>query len=273
MDTQNTFYRLRRLLQTSLLLVLVGTAVLWQSTLASAEIAVSTAADGQLFPVCVTDGDGGVIVMWSDYRTGKDWDVYAQHVDNTGEIKWEADGLPICATVGNQRRVRMMRHGTHAIVVWDDRRAITNWDVYAQAVNLKGEILWKADGIPICTNTAHQSVQAILSDGVGGALIVWEDERRSSKFQDLYMQRINAEGTPMWEPDGVPVFPSETLQSTPILVSDGVGGFYIVWWDVIGYTEWHIMAYRLSLSGQPLWDAPRLVSPAVGMQGETPRCC
>ena len=268
MDTQNTFHRLILLLRKLRFLLLVSAAVLLQGTPAPAEIAVSTAADGQLFPLGVVDDEGGVVLMWIDYRTGRDWDVYTQRVDSTGTIKWQADGLPICTAIGNQRRLEMTRHDTHAIVVWDDRRARSNWDIYAQAVNFKGETLWKGDGIPICTNTTDQSLQAILSDGGGGVLIVWEDERRSTKFQDLYMQRINAEGTPMWERDGVPIFPSESLQTNAILVADSVGGFYVVWWDIIGYTEWHIMAYRLSLAGEPLWDAPRLVSPAVGMQGE-----
>ena len=98
-----------------------------------------------------------------------------------------------------------------------------------------------------------------------------EDERRSSEFQDLYIQRITAAGEPMWVPDGIPVFPSESLQSDPILVADGIGGFYVVWWDVIGYDAWHIMAYRLSLAAKPLWDAPLLISPTDGMQGEPRR--
>ena len=234
----------------------------------STEIAVSTAQDGQFLPWVVADGDGGVIVMWEDYRTGKDWDVYAQRVDNTGTAVWEGDGIPLCRADRNQRRLRTVQHETHAIVVWNDRRAGTSWDIYAQAVNLAGEVLWQTDGIPVCTNAADQSTQALLSDGEGGAICVWEDERQSSEFQDLYIQRLSPTGKPLWQQDGISVFPSESLQSDPGLIADGRGGFYIVWWDVIGYDAWHIMAYRLSFNGEPLWDTPRLVSPQDGMQGE-----
>ncbi len=233
-----------------------------------ANIAVSTAVDGQFLPWVVDDGDGGVIVIWEDYRTGKDWDVYAQRIDNTGTAIWKADGTPLCRADRNQRRLRTIRHDTHAIVVWNDRRNRTSWDIYAQAVNLAGERLWQTDGIPVCTNAADQSTQAILSDGQGGAICVWEDERQSSEFQELYIQRISPTGQPMWETDGIPVFPSESLQSDPILIADGMDGFYVVWWDVIGYDAWHIMAYRLSFDGKPLWDTPHLVSPQEGIQGE-----
>ena len=234
----------------------------------SAEIAVSTAVDGQFLPWVVGDGEGGVIVMWEDYRTGKDWDVYAQRVDSDEKTRWESNGMAICKADRNQRRLRMIRHDKHAIVLWNDRRDRSNWDIYAQAVSLDGDILWQADGIPVCVNRADQSTQAIMSDGDGGAICVWEDERRSSEFQDLYIQRLSATGEPMWEVDGISVFPSESLQSDPILVSDEMEGFYIVWWDVIGYDAWHLMAYRLSLDAKPLWDAPILVSPLEGMQGE-----
>ena len=280
MDTRNTFIRLSAPIARSysilycLCFVLIGMLLVCSSASSEArlsaaenEIAVSTAQDGQFLPWVVADGEGGVIVMWEDYRTGKDWDVYAQRVDNTGTV-WEADGIPLCRADRNQRRLRTVRHETHAIVVWNDRRDGTSWDIYAQAVNLAGEVLWQTDGVPVCTNAAAQSTQAILSDGAGGVICVWEDERRSSEFQDIYIQRIGPMGQPMWERDGIPIFPSESLQSEPILVADGIGGFYVVWWDVIGYDAWHIMAYRLSFDGKPLWDTPRLVSPQDGMQGE-----
>ena len=266
MDPQNAFHGLSRLFASSILFLLISTFALCRTV--SAEIPVSTAVDGQFLPWVVDDGEGGVIVMWEDYRTGKDWDVYAQRVDSTGKTRWEQNGIVVCKADRNQRRLRMIRHDKHAIVVWNDRRDRSNWDIYAQAVSLNGEILWQTDGIPICINTADQSTQAILSDGEGGAICVWEDERRSSEFQDLYIQRISATGEPMWEPNGIPVFPSESLQSDPILIADGIGGFYVVWWDVIGYDAWHIMAYRLSLAAEPFWDAPLLISPAEGMQGE-----
>jgi len=266
MDTQNAFHRLSQLLSVGTFLLIAGFCTLCKSSLA--EIPVSTAQDGQFLPWVVDDGEGGVIVMWEDYRTGKDWDVYAQRVDSSGTVRWEENGVAICKVGRNQRRLRMIRHEQHAIVVWNDRRARSNWDIYAQAVNLEGDVLWQTDGIPVCVNGSDQSTQAILSDGAGGAICVWEDERQSSEFQDLYIQRINAKGEMMWKPNGIPVFPSESLQSDPILLADGTGGFYIVWWDVIGYDAWHIMAYRLSLDAEPLWDAPRLISPAEGMQGE-----
>ena len=54
----------------------------------------------------------------------------------------------------------MIRHDTHAIVVWNDRRGRSNWDIYAQAVNLDGKVLWEKDGITYmhkCRRPVHTS--------------------------------------------------------------------------------------------------------------------
>ena len=268
MDSKNALHRLNPLTVRLIFLCLIGVFSPSQDMTVFAEVPISTAMDGQFFPSIVDDGKGGVIVVWEDYRTGKDWDVYAQRVDSKNALMWKSEGLPISIAERNQRRLRMIRHDTHAIVVWNDQRGKSSWDIYAQAVNLEGKMLWQTDGTPICANAADQSTQAILSDGEGGAIVVWEDERKSSEFQDLYIQRINADGTMMWQQDGVPVFPSESLQSNPILVADGLGGFYVVWWDVIGADTWSIMVHRLSHDAKPLWDTPRRITPEEGMQGE-----
>jgi predicted lipoprotein with Yx(FWY)xxD motif len=162
----------------------------------------------------------------------------------------------------------MVHSGNQMIIVWNDRRSQTNWDIYAQAIDLSGKIVWAEDGVPVCTHPAGQSPPVILSDGEGGVLVAWEDERNSAEHQDLYIQRIDASGNPVWEIDGIPIFPSDAFQSNSQLISDEAGGFYIVWWDVIGYEQWHIMAHRLDRNGKPLWKAPILVSPPEGMQGE-----
>ena len=267
MDTQNTIQRLNIHLIPLLISITFGLFTYMQSTKTIADIIVSDAVDGQLFPQAVPDGKGGLIVIWEDYRTGKDWDVYGQYIDNGNVALWEPNGLPISLAANNQRRLRMVGYDTHAIIVWNDRRGRSSWDIYAQAIDFEGQVLWEKDGVPICVNTSDQSTQAIASDGEGGAVLVWEDERRSTEFQDLFIQRVNAFGEPMWKHDGIPVFPSESLQSEPILIPDEMNGFYVVWWDVIGTDQWNIMAYRISLDAKPFWDKPVLITPNDGIQG------
>jgi hypothetical protein len=44
-------------------------------------IALCTAANWQYSPRMVSDGSGGAIVAWQDYRSGTNIDLYAQHVE------------------------------------------------------------------------------------------------------------------------------------------------------------------------------------------------
>lgn len=46
---------------------------------------------------------------------------------------------------------------------------------------------WADDGVPISTNLDYQYGPQIVSDGVSGALIAWQDMR--SGDGDIYMQK------------------------------------------------------------------------------------
>src|SRR5258706_12752255 len=57
---------------------------------------VCTAAGHQTEPGIVTDGSGGAIITWEDYRTGIDSaNIYAQRIDATGRVRWMTDGASI----------------------------------------------------------------------------------------------------------------------------------------------------------------------------------
>ena len=235
---------------------------------ASENIPIAIAHQGQFAPRGVGDGRGGTVVIWEDFRTGRDWDVYAQRFNADGIPLWDENGLPICQKNRDQRWLRMVRNGNRIIIAWTDQRAPGNWDVYAQAVDLSGNKLMPDGGAPVCTHPADQSDIEMLTDGSGGAIIVWKDRRRDPDLHDLYVQRIDAAGQPMWEIDGVPVFQSKALQSTPRLVPGDTDSFYVVWWEVIGYEQWDIMARRIGMDGKYRWKQPTLVSPMEGLQGE-----
>ncbi len=47
-------------------------------------VAISTASNNQLIPTIVSDGSGGAIITWQDYRSGTTPDIYAQRVRSDG---------------------------------------------------------------------------------------------------------------------------------------------------------------------------------------------
>jgi len=47
-------------------------------------VAISAAANNQYFPQLISDGSGGAIITWQDYRSGSNLDIYAQGVSASG---------------------------------------------------------------------------------------------------------------------------------------------------------------------------------------------
>jgi hypothetical protein len=94
---------------------------------------------------------------------------------------------------------------------------------------------------------------------VGGAILVWQDWR---VFSDIYAQRINASGTPLWAADGVLVcFPS--YMAYPKVVSDGKNGAIIAWED--NRSSRNIYAQRVGPDGSPVWIVDGLaMCPSAG---------
>jgi hypothetical protein len=140
------------------------------------------------------DGDGGVFLSWSDDRnTPFEYDLYAQRVSGSGLTHWSANGVLVCAAPLTQRDASVIPDGAGgAIVSWTDFRPAAAADIYANRVNSSGAALWGFNGTPLCTNIDHQRNPFVVSDGVGGAIVMWEDDR-SANF-DLHAQRIEKRG-------------------------------------------------------------------------------
>lgn len=212
-------------------------------------VAVCTAAGSQQYVYAATDGAGGAIVAWSDYRTGTA-DVYVQRLSASGAPLWTANGVAICTAANNQIVNSIISDGAGgAIVAWYDGRATD--DIYAQRVNASGAALWTANGVAICAATNLQILPRMISDGAGGAIVLWQDSRVASA-NDLYAQRVNASGTVLWAPNGVAICTAAGNQSYFKLASNGAGGAIVTWQDGrSGGTD--IYAQRVNLYGTPEW--------------------
>src|SRR5262245_56317397 len=168
---------------------------------------------------------------------------------------WSHDpvsGMAVCAAANDQVSIKMIPDGTGGVIlVWQDRRAGSNYDIYAQRLDAAGHELWTASGLAVCTAVSDQSSPALTSDGAGGAIFTWYDYR-SSAFPDIYAQRISAGGTPQWTPNGVPICTASWEQYNPVLTSDGVGGAIITWFDYRNGATSDIYAQRVNAIGAAL---------------------
>jgi len=228
-------------------------------------LTVCKAEAGQFAPELVSDGAGGAIITWHDYRSGTGEDIYAQRVDKDGNLLWKADGIPICDTAGTQWYPKIAGDGLGgAIIVWTDGR-ISSADnqIYGQRVDPAGKILWEKDGLPICSAPQNQE-RPVIIESEKGAIVAWNDSR--SENLDIYAQKVNLEGKTLWAKDGVVITAAPFAQSNPKLASDGSGGAIFVWTDN-RQEENEIFAQRVISDGRCLWkENGRQVAIPLGRQ-------
>ena len=100
--------------------------------------------------------------------------------------------------------------------LWQVYENFINDQFYAQRIAPDSSKMWHEDGVPVCTATGIQKHASIVSDGSGGFIAVWRDER--DVYSDLYAQHVRADGTLAWEKDGIPICTAGGHQDKPFIV-------------------------------------------------------
>lgn len=108
---------------------------------------------------------------------------------------------------------------------------------------LSFETLWTPNGMAICTAEDNQNFPQICSDGAGGAIITWVDDRSSEL--DIYTQRVNSIGDVQWALNGTAICTADNDQEDPQICSDGTGGAIITWEDRRSGADYDIYAQRI----------------------------
>lgn len=212
------------------------------------------AASTQRGTVAVSDGDGGAFIAWVDVRSGTG-DIYMQRVDGAGTALWATDGVAVCAAASWQDWPSLLPDGAGGVIVaWSDYRdgATSHYDIYAQRVDSAGAPSWTPNGVAVCKAARGQFYAKMTSNGAGGAIVVWDDDRASNS--DVYAARLTAAGATPDGLNGIPISTGTAVQGTPALTPYGNGGAIIAWSDTRngGNGGSDIYAARLSSSGAVL---------------------
>jgi len=224
-------------------------------------------------PVCtdgrgcqiVSDGARGAIVAWDDWRdVGPEGQrpVYAQRIDASGAVQWQTNGIALSGSTMPGGFDIISDETGGAIVTWSGG-GIKTWpggytlefDVFAQRVDPTGTALW-AKAAAICTTADLQHLPRMVSDGVGGAIIAWEDKRPGSSGSDIYTQRVGDTGRTMWTTNGVAISTAPGNQENFEITSDGQGGAIIVWEDRrVNADSIEVYCQKINSSGTVQWTA------------------
>ncbi len=209
----------------------------------------------QASPAIESDRAGGAVVAWVDRRNGSTLaDIYAQRVTSGGTPFWTGNGVKVCDAEGLQVDPVIASNATgDAIVAWYDWRSGTSTDIYAQRISAAGNVSWDSNGVALSIAARNQAVHSIASDGTGGAIVTWQDERSGTSV-DIYAQRVSAAGGALWTTDGVALCMLAGDQYRPKIAADGAGGATVTWEDYRNNAG-DIYAQRVSANGEIQWTA------------------
>lgn len=213
---------------------------------------VCTFTGDQWGPVSVTDGSGGSIVAWYDWRSGNA-DVYAQRFDAIGAAQWTDGGVLVCNATGDQTEVRIVSDGAGgAIVTWQDSRGGAT-KIYAQRLNSAGVAQWTANGVSMGTVllAVAQTHPAIVATGSATCVITWEQSG------DIVAQRLTAAGALNWGSAPLAVCNATGTQQSPVAAYDPTPGstaVYFVWRDDRSGTS-DLYMQRITTAAVVAWTA------------------
>jgi len=213
------------------------------AVLDSSGIAVSTAVDDQGNPALAFDGTN-FLAVWQDVRTGVDDDVYAARVNQAGVVL-DPSGIAVSTAAYWQVLAAVAFDGTDFLVVWQDARSNSTYDIYGARVSQAGVVL---AGIRVCSAAGHQQHPSVAFADTN-FLVVWQDVR-SSRDDDVYAARVTPSGTVL-DPSGIVVSTVSSSQYHPAVASDSAN-FLAVWEDWRGGADADVYGARVTPSGTVL---------------------
>ena len=188
--------------------------------------------------ILLADGAGGAFIAWErDNITANI--ICAEHVAGSGQGQWGM--VFVDPSFLNKWSHSMCSDDSGGVIV---ANIVEGSTVHAKRITAAGVGApgWPADGALVCGASGSHDATGIVSDGAGGAIVVWEDGRNGA-YEQVYAQHLNRDGTiaPGWPADGLVVSASPTapgqerLDSVPrrfsSVIADGSGGAIIAWSD------------------------------------------
>jgi hypothetical protein len=187
--------------------------------------------------VAVTDGSEGAMVFFkrSRYFGSKGWlsNLNGQRINGDGRIMWSDNGVPVSQgySIG-LAGIHVAPDGSGgARVAW----VTATSRLLLQGVDSSGSTLWTRGGVSIARPKDHRTVNEISMqrDGSGGVVISWQ-HYHGGMF-DLFTQRVDRGGKPMWEAGGIDLGTRDDprrMMANNLYLANGIPGpaLIIMWY-------------------------------------------
>lgn len=177
---------------------------------------------------------------------------------NSLSAQWNSNtslNNPICVQNFDQQDVRIVTDGKNgAIITWlDHRNDSINADIYCQRIDKNGFIKWIPNGVIICNDANDQGSINITESNASSVIVAWTDKRNGIGNSCIYIQKLDSNGLPVWNNNGINLTNYPGVHQNPKILSDGLGGAFIVYEDSSSINNFDISAQHINLNGQLDW--------------------
>jgi hypothetical protein len=145
-----------------------------------------------------------------------DLNIFVQKLDETGSFPtgWTEEPKEICTATGNQGNAKALMTPDGLLIVWEDLRAGTK-DIYGQMIDVEGNILWQADGIPMVDAAQDQVLSDVIYEN--DIYLTWQDFR-NGEADKVFTQRFDTDGMEIWADNGIETAVQDSSQIAPFII-------------------------------------------------------
>lgn len=223
-------------------------------------------------PVITSDGGGGAILAWLDYRASQP-QIYGQSLDGAGAAQWTTNGKLLADYTGGITTafpvgIAPAPLGGAVILVQQQTLNLITfefWDkLHALRINSLGLPQWGAQGFTVLDASSLVLSPHIVDDGAGGVYVAWSDTRGLGL--DIYGQHIDNTGTGLWPANGRDLCNAASYQTLTGITRAG-SDLALTWTDFRGF-DCDVYAHRVAgADGADVWAANG-VPVAVAVRGQ-----
>ncbi|OQY71145.1 MAG: hypothetical protein B6D44_13620, partial [Ignavibacteriales bacterium UTCHB2] len=173
-------------------------------------------------PRICSDGTGGCYITYDYHNLYYPRWLALERLDKYGYKPWGINKR-ILGESPEQSGAKIIEDGEGGVIVSysDSYQNLPYWTqrIRVQKVDSSGNFLWGPTGVRVTTTEINQGSQAIVSDGSGGCVVVWQnyDER-------ILMNRIDRNGQRVWSDSGIVIASTGT---SLILLRASDGNYYV----------------------------------------------
>ncbi len=228
-------------------------------------IALSNNTDFEASPVVTITTMNNAVFAWTRENT-----IMIQKVSPSGEKLWGENGIQLQGPE-TYAWPFIVPDNNDGIIMSFFKQTGPAWaptkNVFAQRFSATGQLLW-GTGIAISSNAGIPVYvkTKIISDGNGGAFIVWH--RDNGSYFDGYVQRVTETGTLTFPANGLAISLSTgTHQIDPVITfNEDAEELFAVWREHdFNQNNRGISGQKISLNGTRLWgDMGKVIVPMQG---------